>query len=351
MPNNNKKKNKRGGGSKKVKKTPGGKTRRDGAIKISSEMSKSIENMMKVMNQHNLVNRGLFFDDALVLTEGKAYLTDVTELLKKASIGKSGNDKINIIDNMRSALRGAAQPMKIIFDHVKDGISREDYSAWNEQKILQFLQEHKLRPYPVPSKTIVLELANEMKIFALACLRKIETDIPEDDDDDDTAVAIGRQAMGIATPQDTAIVNKMNAPVKRKFMIAEAQISSNFRLNNLQKWDAKRHHQLQYYFNGLVREWCAKQNVRANDKANLRLEVAKSLMGVACVYDSMIGTPGKDIVCCMNVLKDTPSWMVLQIRPLYVWIMKRHGSGNIPVPIIAVEWHRAKQVEGVKRAQ
>ena len=314
-------------------------------------MSKSIENMIKVMNQHNLVNRGLFFDDALVLTEGKAYLTDVTELLKKASIGKSGNDKINIIDNMRSALRGAAQPMKIIFDHVKDGISREDYSAWNEQKILQFLQEHKLRPYPVPSKTIVLELANEMKIFALACLRKIETDIPEDDDDD-TAVAIGRQAMGIATPQDTAIVNEMNAPVKRKLMIADAQIPSNFRLNNLRKWDAKhmRHHPLQYYFNGLVREWCTKQNVRTNDKANLRLEVAKSLMGIACVYDSMIGTPGKDIVCCMNVFKDTPSEMLLHIRPLYAWIMKMksYGSGNIPVPIIAVEWHRVKRVEGVK---
>lgn len=344
MPNN-KKKNKRRGGSKKVKKTPGGKTRRDGATKTYSEMSKSIENMTKVMNQHNLVDRGLFFSDALTLAGNNEGVTDViTELFKKASIGKSGDDKINITDNMRSALHGAAQPLKIMCDHIKDPLSMEDYSAWNKQKILQFLQEHKLRPYPVPSKTILLELANEMKTFVMTCMRNIEN-LPDDED----AAALGRQTMGTATPQDTAIVNTMNAPVKRRLLTADAQIPSNFHLNNLRKWDDN--YQLQYCYDGLAREWCAKQNIRTDDTTNLQLEVAKALMSIACMYDSMIGNPGKDIVCCMDVFKDTPSEMVLHIRPLCAWIMKSIDIGSIPVPIIAVEWHRAKKVEGVSRVQ
>ena len=334
---------------KETKKNIDGKVEKssmDVKAKIGSDMTKSIQYIAEIMGRNKLDDRGSFLSDVMCLTDPTTAgaKNNLTDLFKNASIGKNENDTFELTNDMCSLIEVATKPLKLMAEHAKDGVSIEDYSTWDKGKLLLFLQKHKLDPFPVPSQKVLLKIANEMKAFTLICMNAVNS-MP----DDDTAAAFGRQSMGIATPTDTEIIEKMHAPVKRELMTADAQIPANFRLDTLQDWIPMRMPKVYDSFRSLRQEWC--KNYK--DKTALQHNIALSFEKIAYIYDDMVQNPGKDILGTMQIFKDTASEMVLFFRPLAVWILKTYEKGGVsmPVPIIALEWHRIKKIEGVQKAQ
>uniref|UniRef100_A0A7S0C5T9 MYND-type domain-containing protein n=1 Tax=Proboscia inermis TaxID=420281 RepID=A0A7S0C5T9_9STRA len=69
----------------------------------------------------------------------------------------------------------------------------------------------------------------------------------------------------------------------------------------------------------------------------------------------MVHSPGKDILSTMQIFEGTYSEQALAVRPLGSWIngYQNVQGARIPVPVIAVEWHLSKKVDGgvAKRQQ
>ena len=82
------------------------------------------------------------------------------------------------------------KPLQIMLEHTKDPMSMEDCSSWDLTKLLRFIRDHKLDPFPLPSKETLAALVNEMWVFVMACMRVIDS-IPSDEE----AAALGVQKL------------------------------------------------------------------------------------------------------------------------------------------------------------
>eukprot|EP00978_Attheya_sp_CCMP212_P036821 scaffold169777_cov53-Attheya_sp.AAC.1 len=328
---------------KKRKEEGKGKGREYRVHKNQSTMTKSIENIVEIMGEHNLHDRGSFVTDLQYLGEVKDQMDSFNDLMGKSSIGDGDDDTVE----MTNAVRTALKPVQIMLHHAKHPMSIDECSSWNETKLLGFLREHKFDPFPVPSKEVLVALVNEMRAFVMACMQLFDI-MP----DNDEAAALGAQAMGHATPKDAEIIEKMNAPIKRELMMVEPQIPLNFRLDTMEEWIPAHMPKFEQSFSMLRREWFIRQTT-AQDRSVLHHKLLQTFESIAKVFDYMVENPGKDIFTSIQIFEGTESGLALAVRPLGAWIMGHHQMGGIkvPTPVIAVEWLFAKKVDGIKKAQ
>eukprot|EP00978_Attheya_sp_CCMP212_P034066 scaffold140852_cov48-Attheya_sp.AAC.1 len=312
-------------------------------------MAKSIENIMEIMGEHNLDDHGSFVTDLQYLGEVKDQMDSFNDLMGKSSVRNGDDNTVEMYGEMRNAMGAAIKPLQIMLDHTKDPMSVDECSSWNETKLLGFLQEHKFDPFPVPSKEVLVALVNEMRAFVMACMHNIDT-MP----DNDEFAALGAQAMGHATPKDAKIIEKMNAPIKREeLMMVEPQIPLNFRLHTIEEWIPAYMPKFEDSFKILRGEWCIRQNI-PQDRSVLHHEVLQTFENIAYTFDYMVENPGKDMLATIQIFKGTESEQALAVRPLGASIMRHHQMGGIKfaTPVILVEWHLTKKVDGgIRKAQ
>jgi hypothetical protein len=117
----------------------------------------------------------------------------------------------------------------------------------------------------------------------------------------------------------------------------------------LEEW---KHGKLQDVFHLLRGEWCFRHNV-PQDRPVLHHEVLQTFEGIARIFDFMTDNPGKDMIAIMQIFADTESEQALAVRPLKASLMSHYEKKGtrVPVPILQVEWHLAKKVNGIRDAQ
>lgn len=144
----------------------------------------------------------------------------------------------------------------------------------------------------------------------------------------------------------------MNAPVDREIVLVRSQIPDDFRLDTLEAWIPAKMPKFEHAFRSLRLEWCLRQNI-PQDRSVLQHEILQTFEEIAHSFDGMVESPGTDILATIQIFKGTTSEQALAVRPLGAWITGDQAmmGGHIPVPVIAVEWHIAKRVDGVRKGQ
>jgi len=137
----------------------------------------------------------------------------------------------------------------------------------------------------------------------------------------------------------------MYAPVQRLRTAAQVnpQIPMGFRTDLLPQWIPSRMPKFQQCFQILRAEWYSRQS----SQNSLIDEVYQTFESISYVFDFMVENPGKDMIAAIQILPGTESEQTLAIRPLAASIngSSQCMSQNIPVPIIAVEWHLSRKVD------
>lgn len=145
--------------------------------KNGSDMMRTIENIMMIMGENDLEDRGSFMAEVMAFAERQEENAKLAEIMKRAFIGVGEDDaRVQMTDEMKNAIAAASKPMQIMLDHAKDGVSIEEYFTWSTPRLSDFLQEHKLKPaYPMPPRQVFVALAKEMQGFVMVCMTIIDS--------------------------------------------------------------------------------------------------------------------------------------------------------------------------------
>lgn len=313
---------------------------------IQKDMGSSVQEMLLLVTRAQVDSLGDFFTEFNSVTKGMNASGSIESVF--AAMDITGNN-VNLGSDALATMESHAKWLELVLKHSGHGVPMDDPADWSRDRLLDFLHQHGVNPTPLPSQTVLQDLARQLVKFCMACM-EIINDMP----DDDEAAALGRQSMGIADETDLAKIAKMNGPATRMEFILDSQIPSEFKLaSSTKNWPVSSSPSTETVFR-MARVMHKDKFPLATPQDKLYYEILNSIEAFAFVYDKLKEEPDQDRLVTFDVGKDTPDEQTMSVRVLGALQLGEFESpmGTLPLPLLVVEFYHCRRVESnVKKMQ